>query len=100
MGQKIEYEIPVTVTGEQLREVVKMRGQVLVEPICVQGETVHEGGTLVLLGFAGNVGKDKLCHGHYRFRRVQPSDEEREQFVLSELPMARPCAQEACHGAS
>jgi hypothetical protein len=96
MSQKIVYEMLVTLTGEQLREVVKMRGQVLVEPIRVQGVIVHEGGTLVLLGFAGNIGDDKLCHGHYRFRRVQPSDEEREQFVLSDLPAAR----EVCHGTS
>ena len=96
MSQKIAYEMPVTLTGEQLREVVKMRGQVLLDPIMVQGEPLHEGGTLVLLGFAGNVGDDKLCHGHYRFRRVQPSDEERDQFMLSDLPMAR----EVCHGTS
>ena len=96
MGQKCAYAMPVTLTGEQLRTVVAMRGQVLLDPIMVQGATVHEGGTLVLLGFAGNIGDDKLCHGHYRFRRVQPSDEERDQCMLSELPTAR----EVCHGTS
>lgn len=93
MSHKVEYELPVTLASKQLRTVVAMRGQVLLDPIMVQGVTVHEGGTLVLLGFAGNVGDDKLCHGHYRFRRAQPSDEEREQCVLSDLPEG----QEVCH---
>jgi hypothetical protein len=94
MGQRIAYEMPVVLTRAQLGAVVDMRGHVLLDPIIVQGMPVHEGGTLVLLGFAGKASPDGVCTGHYQFRRVQPQDEEREQFVLSELPMA----QEACHG--
>ena len=89
MGQKIEYEIPAELTLTQLREVVNMRGHVLIEPICVQGVTVHESGTLVLLGFAGTADAHGVCTGAFKFRCVQPSDEEREQFVLSDLPAAK-----------
>jgi hypothetical protein len=81
-----DYEMPVTLCKDNLRLVVSMRGRVLLDPIVVQGATVHEAGTLVLLGFAGSREADGRYAGHYKFRRVQPQDEEREQFVLGDLP--------------
>lgn len=83
-----DYEMPVTLCKDDLRTVVAIRGRVLLNPIFVQGATVHEAGTLVLLGFAGSREPDGRYAGHYKFRRVQPQDEEREQFVLSDLPSA------------
>lgn len=93
----IVCEVPVTFAADKLKGVGRMRGQVCCDDVSCDG-TTHPAGSLVLLGFAGVRTAAGWCQGVYRFRRVQPVDSERNQFVLADLP-GGVAVQDACEAA-
>jgi hypothetical protein len=74
----------ITLTGDDLREVVSLRGSVNRRPVTV-GDVQYDAETLVFRGFSG-VKDNDACHGEYRFRLAQPGDDERDLIDFAALP--------------